>query len=86
MVKQRTYRERSQPAARHKLGLLEKRKDYKLRAADYHRKQDELQRLREKAALRNPDEFYFGMVHSQVKGGVHHKRREGGPSGDDLKR
>lgn len=27
--------------------------------------------LREKAAFRNPDEFYFAMEHAQTKRGVH---------------
>jgi U3 small nucleolar RNA-associated protein 11 len=27
--------------------------------------------LKEKAASRNPDEFYFGMIKSRTVGGVH---------------
>jgi hypothetical protein len=27
--------------------------------------------MKEKAAFRNPDEFYFGMINSKTKGGVH---------------
>lgn len=29
------------------------------------------QALKEKAALRNPDEFYFGMINSKTRNGVH---------------
>ena len=65
LVKTRTYRERSQPKARAKLGILEKKKDYKLRAVDFHRKEDQLKAMKEKASLKNPDEFYFNMVRSK---------------------
>lgn len=66
----RSHKERSQPARRANLGLLEKRKDYKLRAADYRSKQARLHRLREIADSRNPDEFYFGMVKRRTNKGV----------------
>lgn len=62
----REHRERSQPHARAKLGLLEKKKDYKQRAVAYHRKQDRLQALRLRAAFRNPDEFSHKMIKSQT--------------------
>lgn len=61
------YKERSQPAGRKKLGLLEKHKDYVLRAKDYHAKEKRLRSLREKAALRNPDEFYFAMQNAKTE-------------------
>ena len=64
-LKQRPYRERAQPKGRKRLGLLEKKKDYKKRAVNYHFKQYRLKSLREKAANRNPDEFYFGMHSAQ---------------------
>ncbi len=74
-VKKREYKERAQPTARQRLGLLEKKKDYKERAKDYHSKEDRIKKLREKAALRNQDEFYFGMVNSQTKDGIHQVKR-----------
>ncbi|KAJ3319315.1 UTP11-like, U3 small nucleolar ribonucleoprotein [Boothiomyces sp. JEL0866] len=67
----RTHKERSQPQARQHLGLLEKKKDYVLRARDYHRKEDTLLKLKQKAAFRNPDEFYFGMINSKTNKGQH---------------
>lgn len=70
-VKRRTHKERSQPFHRKKLGLLEKKKDYVIRARDHHKKRDALVRLHRKAEARNPDEFYFKMVRSKTKGGVH---------------
>ena len=58
-------------AARRKYGLLEKKKDYLLRANDYHKKEAALQHLRRKAEERNPDEFYFAMQSSRSVGGIH---------------
>jgi len=71
VVKRRTYKERSQPKRREHLGLLEKHRDYAERARNYEGKQKRLKAMREKAAARNPEEFYFGMVHERTKGGVH---------------
>lgn len=65
------HKERDQPKSRKRLGLLEKKKDYKLRAKDYHRKEDKLTELRRKAAMKNPDEFYFKMASSSTQNGVH---------------
>lgn len=72
VMKKKEYKERSQPASRARLGLLEKKKDYVERAKDYHQKQDQLNRLKTKAFERNEDEFYFGMVNAETKDGVHH--------------
>ncbi|TBU63817.1 small-subunit processome [Dichomitus squalens] len=67
----RSHKERSQLSHRTRLGILEKHKDYVLRARDYHSKQDRINRLREKAATRNKDEFYFSMTRERTEGGVH---------------
>ncbi|KAF7311096.1 hypothetical protein HMN09_00653700 [Mycena chlorophos] len=69
----RNHKERSQLAHRSRLGILEKHKDYVKRARDYHDKQDKLNRLRQKAAEKNKDEFYFAMKKQSTKarGGVH---------------
>mmetsp|Transcript_3495 Transcript_3495/g.12602 ORF Transcript_3495/g.12602 Transcript_3495/m.12602 type:complete len:259 (-) Transcript_3495:15-791(-) len=75
-IKRKTHKERSQPASRRKLGLLEKHKDYVERARDYHRKEDAIRVLRGKARDRNPDEFYFKMVNSATRDGVHIAGRE----------
>ena len=62
VIPRRKYRERAQPQHREHLGLLEKKKDYKARAQNYHKKEDMMNRLREKATLKNDDEFYFKMI------------------------
>ncbi|CAG8426071.1 unnamed protein product [Penicillium salamii] len=61
-VQRRNHKERGQVQGREKWGLLEKHKDYSLRAKDYNAKKDKLKRLEEKAKDRNPDEFAFGMM------------------------
>ncbi|KAK0630097.1 small-subunit processome [Bombardia bombarda] len=61
-VQRRSHRERAQPLERARLGLLEKKSDYQKRAKDYGKKKTVLKSLRAKAADRNEDEFYFGMM------------------------
>lgn len=56
---------------RQHLGILEKKKDYKQRAVDYHRKEDRIKAMKEKASMRNPDEFYFAMHNSRMVDGKH---------------
>lgn len=74
-VQRRNHKERAQPVEREKWGLLEKRKDYKLRAADHRQKKHKLKLLGQKARDRNPDEFSFKMLSSRVD-------REGKKVGD----
>ncbi|OAA62675.1 u3 small nucleolar RNA-associated protein [Niveomyces insectorum RCEF 264] len=64
-IQRRSHRERAQPHERKRLGLLEKHKDYKLRAKDWAKKQATLRSLREKAAERNEDEFSYKMLSRQ---------------------
>jgi len=73
ILPQRDHKERSQPKHRKKLGLLEKKKDYKIRARDYQKKRDLVRSLKEKAAFRNPDEFYYQMETTKRRDGVHEK-------------
>ncbi|MCJ1476375.1 hypothetical protein MMC13_005041 [Lambiella insularis] len=68
-VQRRNHKERAQPLERSKWGVLEKHKDYSLRAADYNAKKARLKALRQKAAERNPDEFHFAMMSSSTHNG-----------------
>lgn len=71
VVHKRVHKERHQPAARERLGYLEKHKDYVKRARDFHKKEDELKKLHQKAYFKNEDEFAFGMLsHSNQNGRV----------------
>jgi U3 small nucleolar RNA-associated protein 11 len=72
-IPKRKYRERSQPDRRKHLGSLEKKKDYKLRADDTHKKEKELERLREIAYFKNPEEFHYGMENTQIIAGKHRR-------------
>jgi U3 small nucleolar RNA-associated protein 11 len=75
-IPKRKYRERSQLESRKKLGLLEKKTDYKTRAEDFHQKEKRYKKLKEEARLKNPEEFYFKMVNSKTVEGEHIKQRE----------
>ncbi|KAF5441995.1 hypothetical protein F2P56_037056 [Juglans regia] len=75
-ISRRAHKERSQPHSRRKFGLLEKHKDYVERAQVFHKKEQTLQKLREKAAFRNPDEFYFRMMKAKTVNGVHKLENE----------
>ncbi|KAG9085594.1 hypothetical protein FRC06_003537 [Ceratobasidium sp. 370] len=80
----RQHKERSQLAHRSKLGLLEKHKDYVLRARDYRSKRDRLRTLRGKAETRNKDEFYFGMKGRKTRGGIVLGDRESEAMGEEM--
>lgn len=75
-VARRPHKERSQTSSRQKWGLLEKHKDYTLRAQDYNAKRKKLDILSQKSRERHPDEFAFGMLSggSAVQG--KHGRRD----------
>ncbi|CAG9467844.1 unnamed protein product [Pedinophyceae sp. YPF-701] len=73
-VRRKTHKERSQPSYRSKYGLLEKKKDYRQRARDFHKKEKALSVLRKKAEEKNPDEFYFAMQNARTRGGIHDGR------------
>ena len=70
-IPKRKYRERSQFEKRKKKGFLEKKKDNKIRAEDYHRKEEKYKKLKEAARTRNPDEFYHRMLKAKIIDGEH---------------
>ncbi|KAI4330565.1 hypothetical protein MLD38_028844 [Melastoma candidum] len=76
-INRRAHKERSQPQSRRTFGLLEKHKDYVVRAKAFHKKEETLQKLKEKAAFRNPDEFYFKMINTKTVDGVHRPESQG---------
>ncbi|KAJ6218051.1 hypothetical protein RDWZM_009208 [Blomia tropicalis] len=84
--KQRLHRERTNVLVK---GFLERKKDYKVRATEYKRRQDIFTKLRKKTLEKNPNEFYFHMKKSHLVNGVHQEIRddddEEGPSPNELK-
>ncbi|CAN6543521.1 unnamed protein product [Malus baccata var. baccata] len=70
-VSRRAHKERAQPESRKKFGLLEKHKDYVERAKAYHKKEETLRILKQKAFYRNPDEFNFKMIKTRTVNGIH---------------
>merc|ERR1711916_324591 len=73
----RVHLERQQPKKRRKFGVLEHKKDYIRRAKDYHAKETRIKRLKEMAALRNPEEFHMGMINTlAVQKGEARRRAE----------
>ncbi|KAK6170457.1 hypothetical protein SNE40_018845 [Patella caerulea] len=82
-TKSKQHRERSQLESRRWLGPLEKKKDYKKRAKEQHRKDATIKYLRKKAENRNPDEFYFNMVKTKKVDGEHQARETDEPEFTD---
>ncbi|XP_005098547.1 probable U3 small nucleolar RNA-associated protein 11 [Aplysia californica] len=76
---QKVHRERPQPAERAHLGMLERKKDYRERAKDFHKKEDTIKKLKRKAEDRNPDEFYFNMTRTKKTDGEHQRRESAEP-------
>lgn len=70
---QRLHRERVNTNRR---GFLERKKDYKVRAAEYNKRAKTLKSLKQKVLDKNPDEFYFHMKNSRVVDGVHFELRK----------
>ena len=70
-IPRRKYRERGQIERRKRLGFLEKKQDYKIRAEDYHEKEKKYKSLKEAARTRNPDEFYHKMIKAKIIDGEH---------------
>jgi U3 small nucleolar RNA-associated protein 11 len=50
---------------------MERHKDYVLRAKDFHKKENQVRKLRMAASMRNPDEYDRSMAHARVRDGVH---------------
>ncbi|GFT41571.1 probable U3 small nucleolar RNA-associated protein 11 [Nephila pilipes] len=72
----REHKERHQPESRKHLGLLEKKKDYKLRSRAFHVNENRLKKLLKKAKNKNPDEFHFHMINSETRDGVHYEKEK----------
>ena len=88
-IPQKQHFERQQPQhRRERYGLLEKKKDYILRARDFHRKEKRIKALQARARSKNEDEFYHSMIHSRrdAKTGKHIvEKRLDAYTGDELK-
>ncbi|GFY73476.1 probable U3 small nucleolar RNA-associated protein 11 [Trichonephila inaurata madagascariensis] len=72
----REFKERHQPEFRREFGFLEKKKDYKLRARDHKVKKNKLRKLYRKAMFKNPNEFYYHMINSEIKDGLHYEKEK----------
>lgn len=65
-VQKKQHRERGQISSRARFGLLEKKKDYKLRSENFHKNQAKLKILKEKAKNYNEDEYYHAMTNKKT--------------------
>jgi len=70
-IPRREHKERHQPNHRKNKGLLEKKKDYIVRAKEWHLKDNTLKKLKLEASFRNKDEFYHKMIRTKRIDGVH---------------
>lgn len=82
LIPRRKYRERRQLQSRKHLGILEKKQDYKKRAVEHHKKERQMENLREKVLNKNPDEFYYNMINAKMVEGEH--KIKGKKGADDL--
>ena len=84
IIPKRKYRERSQPGCRKDKGFLEKHQDYVKRAAKYHQVEDQMGKLKLKAALKNDNEFSHKMITSQMIDGEHTQLDKVDPGFDEV--
>lgn len=52
-----------------RLGILEKKKDFQKRAKHLHKKKEYIDTLKQKAFLKNPEEFAYGMINAKTNTG-----------------
>ena len=64
--KARDHGERGQTSIRKKFGMLEKKRDYILRAKNFKKKRERLRAMRLAVATRNPDEFNTAMINTET--------------------
>ena len=57
-------------------GFLERKKDYKVRAREFNRREGVITKLRKKVLDKNPNEFHFHMKSSRLVDGVHYEIRK----------
>ncbi|GFR12965.1 probable U3 small nucleolar RNA-associated protein 11 [Trichonephila clavata] len=72
----REFKERHQPENRKKFGFLEKKKDYKLRARAHHVNENKLKKLYRKAMYKNPNEFCYHMINSEIRDDLHYEKEK----------